>query len=100
MLIGRREFHTLDLSYDQLDDFFKKVESFISKKEVLEGCKIDIYKDQIACCGIFPLGIIVEIECHNEKTIKDLDLMVYSKIIEICERENIDYHESQPLKML
>jgi hypothetical protein len=99
MLIGRREFHTMDLTYDELDDLFKEVKSFTSKKEVLEVSKIDVYKDQIACCGIFPLGIIVEIECHNEKTIHALDLMMYSKIIEICERENIDY-QSQPLRIL
>jgi len=99
MIIGRREFNTFDLTYIELDDLFKEVESFVPKNEDLEDCKIDVYKDQIVCCGIFPLGIIIEIECHKEKNVTDLDLIIVSKIIEICERDKIDY-KSQPLMML
>lgn len=100
MLMGRREFSLLDLDYNQLDTFVKEVKAYTLNKELPQDSKIHVYKDQIACCGVFPLGIIIEIEGSLENTIKDLDLMIYSKVIEICERDSIDYHQCQSLELL
>lgn len=46
------------------------------------------------------MGVAIEIEGPNKQPIEDLDLKIYAKIIEICERENIEYHECKPLSVI
>lgn len=100
MPIGRREFYLLDLKYDELDEFVEEVKSFIANENIPKDYTVDVYKDQVACCGILPIGIAIEIEGPEEKPIKDLDIMMYSKIIEICERKGTEYHEYKLLEVL
>lgn len=95
----RREFH-LDLKYEELDEFFKEVKSSIANKNIPKEYIVSVHKDQAVCCGIFPIGVAIEIEGSEDKLIKELDIMTYSKIIEICEKKGIEYHESQPPEVL
>lgn len=100
MFIGRREFSLLDLTYDQLDSFVKEVNSFSANAALLEDYKITVNKDQVVCCGIMPIGISIDIEGPLKSGIKDLDVMMYAKILEICERDNISFHDSMPLNII
>jgi hypothetical protein len=95
----RREFN-LDLKYEELDEFFKEVQSSIANKNIPKDYTISVHKDQAVCCGIFPIGVAIEIDGPEDKLTKELDIMTYSKIIEICEKKGIEYHESQPLEVL
>jgi hypothetical protein len=100
MFIGRRDFSLLDLNYDQLDTFVKEVDSFSTQLSISEDAKIAVSKDQVGCCGIFPIGISIDIEAPTKSAIKELDVMMYAKVLEICERDNISFHDSEPLKIL
>jgi hypothetical protein len=100
MFIGRRDFGLLDLNYDQLDAFVKEVHAFSTRLNISEDSKITVNKDQVVCCGIFPIGISIDIEAPTKSAIKELDVMMYAKVLEICERDDISFHDSEPLKIL
>jgi hypothetical protein len=98
MLI-RREFN-LNLKYKELDEFIDEVKSSIANENIPKGYTVSVHKDQVVCCGIFPVGVAIEIEGAEDKLVKELDVMTYSKILGIWEKNNIEYHESQPLQVL
>lgn len=98
MFIARREFR-LRLSYVEQNKFFKEVKSSIVNEKIPDGYTVNILEDLIACCGVHPLGIAFEIEGPDEQGINDLDLIMYSKMIENCERKNIKYHKAESLKI-
>jgi hypothetical protein len=100
MLIGRREFSLLDSGPDEIDGFAGEVKAFVDGRDLPQDYKVDVYKDQVACCGIFTIGVAIEYEGPDEAIIKDLDTMLYSKVIEICERQAIEFHESTTLEIL
>ncbi|MBS7620748.1 hypothetical protein KEJ32_01275 [Candidatus Bathyarchaeota archaeon] len=85
---------------EDLNKIVDEIRTFLKKEKIPEEYVINIYKDYVACCGYFPTGVVIEIEGPEEQPIKDLDLKIYAKIIEICERENIEYHECKPLSII
>ena len=75
--------------HDLLNWFVNKIISFLEKEKIPKGYAVNIFKDWAGCCGYLPLGVAIEIEGPNSHAIKDLDLKIYSKIIEIYEKEKI-----------
>jgi hypothetical protein len=94
MCTSRRDFY-LCLNYDEIDEFFKEAKSSIMEANIARNYTVDIYKDRDMLCGMFSVVMAVEINGPNEQTIKDLDKMTYSKIMQLCERNNFEYHESK-----
>lgn len=93
-----RECRFIRIKDEYVLKFIEKVKSFLVKEKIPEECKINIYKDQVICCGNFG-GVVlvnVEIEGSKEQPVKDLDQKIYSKLIEICEREDIEYDPCMP----
>ncbi|MEM3145739.1 MAG: hypothetical protein QW332_07165 [Thermoproteota archaeon] len=76
------------------------LKAFLSEERLPEGYIVNVYKDFVSCCGVLPLGIVVEIEGDDERIIEDLDRRLYAKIIEICERRGIDSHKCEPMKIV
>lgn len=99
-MISHRECHLLEVRNDDLNRFVEKIKTFLEKEEIPENYTINVYKDAVACCGYFPIGVFVEIQGPERQPIEDLDLKIYAKIIEICETEGIDFHECRPLEVL
>jgi len=85
---------------EDLNKFVEEMKTFLEEEKVPEDYVINVYKDWVACCGYFPIGVVVEIQGPKKQPIEDLDLMIYAKIIEICERKSIEYHECRPLEVL
>jgi hypothetical protein len=99
MFIARREFQ-LDLTFKELDEFVHEIQSSLKDDRFPENYTVNILKDQIACCGVYPMGLAFEIEGPDKQGIENVDIQLYSKFIENCERKHIEYHESQPLDIL
>lgn len=99
-MISHRECHLLEIKSEDLGRFIEEIKTFLKEEKIPETYTVNIYKDQVTCCGHIPIGIAVEIEGPKEQPIKDLDKKIYAKIIEICEREGIDSHECKPLEVL
>jgi len=78
----------------------EEIKAFLKKEKIPEEYVINVYKDYVACCGFLPMGVVIEIEGPEKQPIEDLDLKIYAKIIEICEREDIEYHECKPLSVI
>lgn len=74
--------------------------AFLKETSLPEGYTVSVHKDSVACCGIFPLGIVVEIEGFDERVIENLDQRLYAKIIEICEQRGIEHHKCEPIKIV
>jgi len=99
-LISHRECHLIGVKSEDLNRFVEEIKIFLKEKKIPEDYVINVYKDAVACCGYYPIGVAVEIQGPKRQPIDDLDLQIYSKIIEICEREGIEYHECKPLEVL
>ncbi len=99
-LISRRECHLVEVKNEDLNRFVDEIQAYLKEKQVPSELKINVYKDAVACCGYFPTGVTIEIEGPANNPISEMDSMIYAKIIEICERERIEYHECKPLETL
>ena len=99
-MISHRECHLIELKNEDLNRFVEEIKNFLERGKIPENYTINVYKDAVACCGYFPIGVFFEIQGPKKQLIEDLDLKIYAKIIEICEREGIEYHECKPLEVL
>jgi hypothetical protein len=99
-LISRRECHIIGVKNEDLNKIVEEIKAFLKKEKIPEEYVINVYKDYVACCGFLPMGVVIEIEGPEKQPIENLDLKIYAKIIEICERENIEYHECKPLSVV
>ncbi len=99
-VISRRECHLPLVKNEDLNRFVKEIASFLEEEKLPEGYTADVYKDQVVCCGCFLIGLAVEIEGANRQIIRDIDLKVYAKVLEVCERESVEYHEVSPPEVL
>jgi hypothetical protein len=88
------------LKSEEIDLVVNDLKAFLKEEGLPEGYAINVYKDSVACCGIFPLGIVVEIEGLEEQVIEYLDRRLYAKIIEICEQRGIEHHKSEPIEIV
>ncbi len=98
-LISHRECHLIGVKNEDLNRFVEEIKTFLEEEKMPEDYVINVYKDAVACCGYYPIGVAVEIQGPKKQLIEDMDLKMYSKIIEICEREGIEYHECNPLEV-
>ncbi len=99
-LTSHRECHLIGVKNEDLNRFVEEVKTYLEEGKIPEDYVINVYKDAVACCGYFPIGVTVEIQGPEKQSIEDLDLKMYSKIIEICEREGIEHHECEPLEII
>ncbi len=93
-VISRREIQLMGSRNEDINRFVDEIKTFLEEKKIPNGYTINVYKVRV------PSGAAVEIEGPEDQSIEDLDLMIYSKIIEICERRNIEYHKCEPLEVL
>ena len=100
MLMSRREFHLDTLNFEQLTIFIDNLKDYLSSMQVPPNYSISIEKDVVVCCGIMPIGAIIDIEGCDESVIRDLDFELYAKMIDLCERNNINAHEARSLEIL
>lgn len=98
--ISRRECHLILSKNEEINRFVEEIKTHLEKGKIPEDYVINVYKDAVTCCGYFPIGLFVEIQGPKKQPIIDLDLKIYAKIIEICEREGIEHHEVKPLEVL
>ncbi|MFQ6065438.1 MAG: hypothetical protein ACE5L6_08185 [Candidatus Bathyarchaeia archaeon] len=99
-MISHRECHLVEVKNEDLNRFVEEIKAFLEREKIPQDYTVNVYKDAVACCGYFPIGVFVEIQGPEKQPIEDLDLKIYAKIIEICEREGIEYHECKPLEVL
>lgn len=99
-MLSRRECLMMGIKDKDLDEVIGEVVASLSEVGVPEGCTVKVYKDTAVCCAPIPVGIIVEIEGSNEQIIKELDLKVHAKIVEICERKGIEYPEHKQFNIV
>ncbi|MEM3698186.1 MAG: hypothetical protein QXQ94_11975 [Candidatus Bathyarchaeia archaeon] len=98
--VSRRECLITGLKSEEIELVIDDLKAFLSEERLPEGYIVNVYKDFVSCCGVLPLGIVVEIEGDDERIIEDLDRRLYAKIIEICERRGIDSHKCEPMKIV
>ncbi|MEM2910889.1 MAG: hypothetical protein QW146_00095 [Candidatus Bathyarchaeia archaeon] len=98
--ISRRECLITGLKSEEIDLVIGDLKAFLKEERLPEGYTVSVYKDSVACCGTFPVGIAVEIEGFEKHVIEDLDRRLYAKIIEICEQRGIEHHKCEPIKIV
>lgn len=98
--ISRRECLITGLKSEDIDLIFNDLKAFLKTENFPEGYTISVYKDYVACCGTFPIGIAMEIEGLEENVIERVDRRLYAKIIEICEQRGIEHHKCEAIKIV
>ncbi|MEM4474392.1 MAG: hypothetical protein QXY75_05400 [Candidatus Bathyarchaeia archaeon] len=98
--VSRRECLITGLKSEEIELVVDDLKAFLVEERLPEGYIVNVYKDFVSCCGVLPLGIVVEIEGEDERIIEDLDRRLYAKIIEIFERRGIDSHKCEPMKIV
>ena len=103
-IISHREYNLFGVKNEDLNRFVEEIKTFLESGcghcMHMHGYVINVYKDNIVCCGSFPIGVTVEIEGPEKQPIYDWDSKIYSKVIEICKRERIEHDEFKPPEML
>ncbi len=99
-MISHRACHLVGVNDEDLDRFVGEIKSFLAEAKIPETYLVNVYKDQVTCCGHMPIGVAVEIEGPKQQPIKNLDEKILGKIKEICGREHIKYHECSPVEIL
>lgn len=85
---------------EDLNKIVKEIKAFLAEAGIPDTYTVNVYKDQVTCCGHFPIGVAVEIQGPKEQPIKNLDEKIVGKIQEICGRERVKYHECTPIEIL
>lgn len=98
--VSRRECLITGLKSEEIDLVVNDLKAFLKEERLPEGYAASVYKDSVSCCGIFPLGIAIEIEGPEKHEIENLDKRLYAKILEICERRGIEHHKCEPVKII
>lgn len=98
--ITQRVCHMFGVKDEDLNRIVSEIKSFLVDTRIPETYTVNVYKDQVTCCGHIPIGVSVEIEGPKEQPIKNLHEKIYGKIKEICGRERIEYTECSPVETL
>jgi hypothetical protein len=89
--IGCREIHFIKATNpSQIDFLIDKIKEAIRKMEIPTDYDVRIYRNVLACCGIGGFSLIVEVAGPDEEKIKAIDLRAMSRILEFCEKEEIE----------
>jgi hypothetical protein len=78
---------------EELNRFVDEIKTFLTESQIPDTYSVNVYKDQITCCGHFPIGVAFEIEGPKMQPIEDMDERILGKIREICQREQVEYYE-------
>ena len=97
--MGKRECYLIRISPQNTEWLIDQVNSALAEVGIPNGCDINLYRSSFTCCGVSPNSVIIEISCPSEEKIKAIDLKAVSKILEICEKRNIDHHMFGPLEI-
>lgn len=90
----------LGVKDEALNRIVGEIRSFVAETEIPESYTVNVYKDQVTCCGHIPIGVAIEIEGPKEQPIKNLHEKIYGKLKEICGREHVGHHECSPVETL
>ncbi len=99
-LISHRTCHLLGLKDEDLDRIVEELKTFLAEAKIPQTCTVNVYKDQVTCCGHIPIGVAIEVEGPKEQPIKNLHEIIYGKIKEICGRDQIKHHECSTVETL
>jgi hypothetical protein len=95
--IGFRECHFIKV--DNIDTLINELKSSAEQFSIPKEYDVRIYKSVYGCCGVSNSNLIVEIIGPDEKEIKNIDLKVMSKLIEICQKKGLEYHACEPMEV-
>ncbi len=91
---GTSECYFVNLNHHCVGRLIGMVKSYLGELRLPRGYSVNVYP------GMIPLSsIVVEITGSREDQIKALHLRITSKILEICERNGIESHGFEPLKI-
>jgi len=92
---GVSECYFVNLNHRGVERLIEMVKSYLKETSLSLGYDVNIYP------GMIPLSsIVLEITGPDEEEIKTLHLRLTSKILEICERRDIESHGFEPLKII
>ncbi len=99
-LITHRTCYMIGVDDEKLNHFVDEIKTFLTESQIPDSYSINVYKDQVTCCGQFPIGVAFEIEGPKMQPIKDTDERILEKIKEICERERVVFSECSSADVL
>jgi len=87
--LGRRELFFFNITDKNIESIVDVIKSTInSYKHTL-----DVYS------GKYGVNVIIEVSGPDEERIKQIDFELSAKVLEICEKRNIEIHLIQPFEI-
>jgi len=94
--VGMRE---CGFRVSEFDVFVEALKAAAEELRVPKEYEIKIFKSVYGCCGTPDSNIIVEIVGPDEQMIKEIDLKIMSKLMEICQKKGLEYHSCKPMEI-
>lgn len=91
--IGRRECYLFKVGNYSIESLINIVKSVLDKMSLPGEYGVNIYP------GKYGVNVVIEITGPEEEKIKNIDLRVTSKILEICEKRDINCHIFERLEI-
>jgi hypothetical protein len=95
--IGFRECHFIKVS--NIDALIEELKTSAGELNIPKEYDLRIYKSIYGCCGVSNSNIIVEIIGPDEKEIKNIDLKVMCKLMDICQSKGLEYHACDQMEI-
>ncbi|MEM2092933.1 MAG: hypothetical protein QW056_06730 [Candidatus Bathyarchaeia archaeon] len=91
-MLKRRDFPLIGLKNGDVDQLVEEIKACLMNERIPEGCHVKVYKYSVSCCAFIPLGISIEIEGCNEQVIRDLDIIINTKVMEVFEKKGLKFY--------
>jgi len=89
--LGRREYFLFNISDTNLESLVDTIKSALNPPREYS---VNVYP------GKYGVNVVIEISGPEEEKIKNIDLEIYSKVLEICEKRSIECHLMEPLEII
>ena len=87
--LGRQEIFFFNITERNIESIIDVIKSTMTSHEYT----LNVYP------GEYGVNVIIEVSGPDEERIKQIDIVLSAKVLEICEKRNIGVHLIQPIKI-
>ena len=87
--MGRQEIFFFNITDRNIESIIDVIKSTMTSHEYT----LDVYP------GEYGVNVVIEVSGPDEERIKQIDIVLSAKVLEICEKRNIGVHLIQPIEI-
>jgi len=87
--IGFRKFAFRKDAEAVVSQVAEELRESLEARPLLQECEISVYHGIQSCCGVVPTDLCIQIRGREALGIKDTDIAIFSRILQICEEMGV-----------